>query len=94
MHLLITEIEWDTEGESIEECALPKNVIVIDAGNELDHPDLFDPDDLNEEISNLLSDAFGFCHYGFQVEKLTKQHNTHGGGGLLLDRLGIINASH
>lgn len=89
MHLLITEIEWDTEGETIEECALPQNVIVIDADNELDHPD-----DLNEEISNLLSDAFGFCHYGFQVEKLTKQHNTHGGGGLLLDRLGVINASH
>lgn len=61
MHLIITDIEWDTDGmDAVEDCDLPTTVIVLDAESA-------DIDYVDNEISELLSDEFGFCHYGFQA---------------------------
>jgi hypothetical protein len=79
MNLLITNVKWDTEGETLEECRLPNTVVMLDApGN---------PDE--ETISTTLSDAFGFCHDGFKWERLNPAHDTHAGGGFFPDRLAI-----
>ena len=86
MNLLVTEIEWDTEGESNEECCLPSAVIVLDA------PSSYGQDYIENDISEQLSDAFGFCHYGFQCHPLTDSQDTHGGGGYFPDRLAVMRA--
>lgn len=79
MQLLITAIQWDTDGEELDECALPETVVMLDApGN---------PDE--DTISETLSDAFGFCHGGFQWERLSPVQDTHAGGGYYPKRLGL-----
>lgn len=46
------EVEWDTDGESLEDCGLPKIVQV--------------PNDVDEEcISDWLSDEYGYCVWGW-----------------------------
>lgn len=84
MHLLVTRIEWDTDGVSVEECALPETVIVFDApdtiGNLLEY---------EEAISQSLSEAFGFCHNGFQWERFCSAADTHAGGGYFPRNLGL-----
>ena len=47
----ITNIEWDTDGEYIPE--LPTEVLV---------PKKWD----DEEVTNWLSDTFGFCVFGWE----------------------------
>ena len=79
MHLLLTNIEWDTEGESREECALQESVFVLDVDEHAD---------VDEAISSQLSDAFGFCHYGYQSERF--DHKTHAGGGYYPRDLAVI----
>lgn len=65
---LVHNIKWDTDGENPETLGLPETVkIDIDASNE----HLFNFDDLEsnaDEISNILSDIYGFCHKGFTFE--------------------------
>ena len=52
MKILITNIQWDTEGQ--DDCGLPDNVLVI-----------CDAEPEGDELSDLLSDCFSFCHFGF-----------------------------
>ena len=47
-------ILWDTDGEEVN---LP---------NEIEIPDWIDEND-DDEISDYLSDATGFCHFGFEL---------------------------
>lgn len=51
MLLLMTDIDWDTDGEDPIACNLPENVVVvgIEAG------------DNQENVTNKVSDAFGWC---------------------------------
>ena len=86
MHVLIKP-EWDDEGMGLEECALPATVVVLDVP---DVPEGIQPQEIEDELSELLSDAFGFCHYGFTWERLTEVQDTHAGGGFLPERLGLI----
>ena len=81
---LLTNIQWDTQGESTEGCNLPENVLVIDVLTPLD--DEF----VEEAIGDALTEAFGFCHDGFSWELLTPIQDTHAGGGFFPDRLGVI----
>lgn len=55
-------IKWDTDGYTYKECGLPRSVI-IPAG-------MTDAD----EISDWLSDTYGFCHDGFRLSE--KTHKT------------------
>lgn len=87
MQLLITNIQWDTEGESLEECRLPSTVIMLDAPEQALRSQ--DVNDMEEAISTTLSDAYGFCHGGFKWEVLNDAHDTHAGGGFFPERLGV-----
>jgi|PlaIllAssembly_1097288.scaffolds.fasta_scaffold123289_3 hypothetical protein len=84
MHLLISNIQWDDEGMGLEECALPTVVVMLDV------PDEVDQVELEDNISETLSDSFGFCHNGFTWERLNPAHDTHAGGGYFPQRLGLM----
>ena len=47
-------IKWDTDGATFKECGLPRSVVIPDSVS-----------DVEEEISDWLSDTYGFCHNGF-----------------------------
>jgi hypothetical protein len=56
-----TEIQWDTDGDKRLLKKLPKNVILtID--------DYYEGDDLDDTITDMLSDEYGFCLFGFNYE--------------------------
>lgn len=52
--LLFSGIRWDTEGEPIGNLNLPENIVM-----EVDDKNKIDPDDY--DITDLLSDEYGFC---------------------------------
>lgn len=56
MHLLVTDIRWDGR------CPV-KQILVLDtpAGSDADE------DWIQDELSDLISDASGYCHKGFSV---------------------------
>ena len=60
----ITKIKWDTDGASYKSCGLPRSI--DEARIEFD-PDY---DDLDDTISDWLSDNYGICHNGFCYEVL------------------------
>jgi len=59
MIYLVTDIDWDTDGEDID---LPSEL-------EIDIPDDMDSEDIEDYVSDSISDTTGFCHYGFQLFK-------------------------
>jgi hypothetical protein len=87
-HVLISGIEWDDEGMGLEECRLPSHVVVLDVPEERDA----DPEEVEENLSELLSESFGFCHEGFQWAPMSAiyPHRTHAGGGYYPDSLGVV----
>ena len=67
--LKATNIKWDTDGDM--EVDLPTEMIVPD---ELEEMYKKDREFALEEISDWLSDEIGFCHDGFEIEKvITKE---------------------
>jgi hypothetical protein len=56
--LLFKGIHWDTDGEPIENLDLPKNFTI-----EVDDRNSVDPKDF--DVSNILSDEYGYCVDGF-----------------------------
>lgn len=64
-------IKWDTEGDKEVFNALPTKMIVPD---ELEEIYKKDREFALEEISDWLSNETGFCHAGFEIEKvITKE---------------------
>lgn len=64
-------IKWDTDGDKEVFNELPTEMIVP---NELEEMYKKDKEYALEEISDWLSDETGFCHAGFEVEKvITKE---------------------
>jgi len=64
-------IDWDTDGESLEDCGLPTECVL-----ELDTEFLEmhgGEDDIADELADKLSDQYGFCHYGFEYEIVKEQ---------------------
>lgn len=59
MHLLVKNIEWDTEEADPKDLGLPENIIILDAS------------DLDDEYLSLvmdeISEVYGFCHKGFEI---------------------------
>lgn len=53
--IYITDIDWDTDGESKEELGLPDVVVVTDDIDE-------------DDIADMLSDEYGFCVNSFSIE--------------------------
>ena len=60
MHLLISDIQWETDGEPLDECGLPESVLVLDVP-----ADIASDETLQESLDSQLSDQFGFLHEGF-----------------------------
>lgn len=64
-------IKWDTEGDKEVFNELPTEMIIPD---ELEEMYKKDKEYALEEISDWLSDETGFCHAGFELEKvITKE---------------------
>jgi hypothetical protein len=64
-------IKWDTDGDKNVFNELPTEMIIP---NELEELYKKDKEYALEEISDLLSDETGFCHVGFEIEKvITKE---------------------
>ena len=61
---MVTNIQWDTDGDKENLMDLPAE-LSIDA----DTLSISDKDEIEETISDYLSDTYGFCHYGFDFEK-------------------------
>jgi hypothetical protein len=73
LHLLITNIKWATDGADGVVSGLPKTVVALDAHDGADQ----DQDWIDDELSNELSDVFGFVHDGFTVEVLDLKPGGH-----------------
>lgn len=62
----VVKIKWDTDGDKELLKTLPKE---IDISNEFDVKDYEDDQDrLLDDISDWLSDTYGYCHFGFEVK--------------------------
>lgn len=64
MKYIVTNILWDTddfEGNIDEELYLPKTMEVTVP------EDITDTEDINEYISDYITDKEGFCHKGFSL---------------------------
>ena len=54
------DIEWDTDGETLEDCGLPTECII----------EVEDDLDVVENGCDKLSDKYGFLLYGFKFEEI------------------------
>lgn len=62
----VVKIKWDTDGDKELLKSLPKE---IDITNEFDVNDYEDDEDqLLDDISDWLSDTYGYCHFGFEIK--------------------------
>lgn len=62
--MLIKNIKWDTDGDMEALASLPTQVytpLFLDRENT-------DLDSYLDDISDWLSDEFGWCHFGFEAE--------------------------
>ncbi len=59
---LVTDIHWDTDGEEVD---LPEEMTVnVSEDEELEE------DEIEEYISDKISDETGFCHFGFNYKEV------------------------
>lgn len=68
----VGNIEWDTDGEDIEDLDLPESIVLSVALEKGD-----DRDVAEDYISDYLSDTFGYCHFGFSLEEIDRDHFTY-----------------
>ena len=62
----ITNIKWDTDGDMKILKSLPKEIDITDEFDVNDYED--DEDQLLDDISDWLSDTYGYCHFGFEIK--------------------------
>tara|TARA_R110000772_G_C13310268_1_gene440065 strand:+ start:12726 stop:13031 length:306 start_codon:yes stop_codon:yes gene_type:complete len=63
MKYIVTNIKYDTDGEDID---LPQKLIINTPKN------ICDDDDIEEYISDDISNQTGFCHKGFECHIMTQ----------------------
>jgi hypothetical protein len=69
--------EYDMDGDIIKDVddILPVNVTILASQLQLDTDDIADDEEeLAEEISDYLSDTYGFCHKGFNFEVVRNEN--------------------
>ena len=54
---VVTDIKYDTDGEEVD---LPKQLVI-------DIPDDLDEDEIDDLVSNTISNVTGYCHFGFST---------------------------
>ena len=58
----VVKIKWDTDGDK-------ELLKTIDISNEFDVKDYEDDEEqLLDDISDWLTDTYGYCHFGFEVK--------------------------
>lgn len=67
----IVRIKWDTDGNQDVFDFLPQEVEVPSKFSEENYTEdgEFDEDTMWDDISDWLSDTYGFCHGGFEIEE-------------------------
>jgi hypothetical protein len=60
LHVIVRDIEWETDGESIED--LPETVVIP-----ITYEELEDEDALHDGINDYLSDNYGWLVNGYQI---------------------------
>lgn len=78
---ILCKVKWDDEGYGLKECRLPEQVLILNVPicGELAIGKF--SLEIEDEIGDLLSNSFGFCHDGWTWENFCP---THAGGGYLL----------
>lgn len=66
----ITNIEWDTDGEDIEELPTEVELTLKD----MIEDDLEDEETVTEKITDYLSDNYGFCLFDYDYEIISKEY--------------------
>lgn len=61
----VVKIKWDTDGNMKILKSLPKEIDITD---EFDINDYEDEEQLLDDISDWLSDTYGYCHFGFEIK--------------------------
>ena len=61
----VVKIKWDTDGNMKILKSLPKEIDITDEFDINDYED--DEDQLLDDVSNWLSDTYGYCHFGFEL---------------------------
>jgi hypothetical protein len=78
-HFLLKDIDWDCDGmRPVEDCLLPLNVLAINVPPS--GPDGMSEDQLEEHLSERLSDTYGFLHYGFTLQPINLDGSRPDGG--------------
>ncbi len=62
----VVKIKWDTDGDMKMLKSLPKEIDISDEFDVKDYED--DQDRLLDDISDWLSDTYGYCHFGFEIK--------------------------
>ena len=62
----VVKIKWDTDGDMKMLKSLPKEIDISDEFDVKDCED--DQDQLLDDISDWLSDTYGYCHFGFEIK--------------------------
>lgn len=62
----VVKIKWDTDGDMKMLKSLPKGIDISDEFDVKDYED--DQDQLLDDISDWLSDTYGYCHFGFEIK--------------------------
>lgn len=62
----VVKIKWDTDGNMKILKSLPKEIDISDEFDVKDYED--DENQLLDDISDWLSDTYGYCHFGFEIK--------------------------
>lgn len=62
----VVKIKWDTDGNMKILKSLPKEIDITDEFDVKDYED--DEEQLLDDISDWLTDTYGYCHFGFEVK--------------------------
>lgn len=67
----ITNIKWDTDGDKEVFATLPQEIDVPEYFLEKKNFEIdgeYDEDEMLDQLSDWISDEYGFCHGGFDIE--------------------------
>lgn len=67
----ITNIKWDTDGDEEVFATLPQEIDVPEYFLEKKNFEIdgeYDEDEMLDQLSDWISDEYGFCHGGFDVK--------------------------
>jgi len=62
MKYLCYNIKWDTDGMNPAKLGLPTKTVIDLPADKDPCPD--------DDLSNALSDQYGYCHFGFEFEEM------------------------